>query len=150
MSLQSAALAYRISGSQELEVLLVTSRRGARWRIPRVKVKCGRSARSCADQDAFREAGVFGKIAQDPLVRWFRKPAPFRADLPVKVIEAYALAVETEAPCWPDMHRRQRSWMSLKDAIHAVNGRRWKRMLRLLGQSNPAMKTVNHINGETT
>ena len=150
MSLQSAALAYRIAGTQELEVLLVTSRRSARWRIPHVKVKRGRSASSCANQDAFREAGVFGKIAQDPLVRWFRKPATFRTDLPDKVIEAYALAVETEAPCWPDMHRRQRSWMSLKDAISVVKGKRWKRMLRLLGQSNPANKALKYVNGETT
>lgn len=129
MTLQSAAIPYRITDAHEVEVLLVTSRGKGHWILPKGTVKCGTSAPSSAAREAFEEAGVLGRVEDCPIASYEKRAAKFRDDLPAQEVQAYPLAVDTEAPVWPEMHQRQRAWMTIEEAIHRVDDSKVRRTL---------------------
>jgi 8-oxo-dGTP pyrophosphatase MutT (NUDIX family) len=62
---QYAALPYRIT--DEVEVLLISSRETRRWILPKGWPMKGRKPHAAAAQEALEEAGVVGKIGKDPV-----------------------------------------------------------------------------------
>jgi phosphohistidine phosphatase len=63
---QSAVIPYR-RGPSGLEVLLVTSRKGTRWVLPKGVVEPDLSPAASAAKEALEEAGVRGPIDDEPL-----------------------------------------------------------------------------------
>jgi phosphohistidine phosphatase len=57
---QSAILPYRLRGD-DLEVLVITSRKGTRWVLPKGIVEPGMTAAASAAKEAMEEAGVEGR-----------------------------------------------------------------------------------------
>ncbi len=58
---QAAAIPYRIY-NDKLQILLITSRNGKRWIIPKGIIENGDSAQYSAERETEEEAGVRGKI----------------------------------------------------------------------------------------
>ena len=63
---QSAVIPHR-KGPNGLEVLLVTSRRGTRWLLPKGVVEPDLTPAVSAQKEAMEEAGVRGQIDDRPL-----------------------------------------------------------------------------------
>lgn len=107
MRIQVSALPYRLVGDS-CEVLLVTSRRRGKWILPKGKIEAGETGAERAAKEAFEEAGVIGKVARQPLLKE-RAADPSRPKI-------FPLEVSREEDTWPEMHERQRAWMSVTEA----------------------------------
>ena len=74
---QIAVLPYRAESSAvdaPIRILLITSRGGSRWVIPKGQLKNGLAPHACAAREAEEEAGVRGAACPTPLGSYrFRK-----------------------------------------------------------------------------
>ncbi len=111
---QFGAIPWRGHAGQR-EFLLVTSRRTGRWIFPKGGRIAWLSARDCAAQEAFEEAGVEGVVAREPAgsYRAVRIRPEGRQDIEV---EMYPLEVKVELDDWPEKKQRRRRWASFGDA----------------------------------
>lgn len=111
---QSGVIPLR-QGNSGAEVLLVTSRKGKRWVIPKGIVEPGLSAAESALHEAWEEAGVKGKIRHAAVGsyhyhKWGRACS----------VAVFVLDVEEEADSWPEDNWRKRKWFSPSDAAAMV------------------------------
>lgn len=138
---QSAAIAWRRRDSGEVEILLVSSRRGRRWVLPKGKVPRGMPAHASAAREAREEGGVIGDVAHVPVGFYRLKPS---LEDPARIltrIPAYSLHVWQELDIWPEMHMRERRWMSLSDALQTVSDPGLRRTLKAFARSLKAQTT---------
>lgn len=133
MPVQSTALPYRFNGDL-CEVLLVTSRRRAKWILPKGKIEKGETASERAAAEAYEEAGVLGVIAAAPLL------ASELVDLSRPTV--YPLAVERELDQWPEMHLRQRAWVPLAQASQVLHDELLQRALKAFAAELPKYVSV--------
>lgn len=133
---QIAALPMRAVDGRT-EVCLVTTRETGRWTVPKGWPMKGLSAREAAAVEAEQEAGVAGKVAKTPLGTFdYWKRRLDRFDL-VRVT-VYRLKVRKELATWKEKGERQVRWMSLDDALTAVDEPGLKAILRgLLAPAAP-------------
>jgi 8-oxo-dGTP pyrophosphatase MutT (NUDIX family) len=112
---QSAVIPYR-KGPSGLEVLLVTSRRGTRWVLPKGVVEPDLSPAASAAKEALEEAGVRGLIDDEPLGTYrYRKWGG------TCTVQVFAMEVEEEVADWPEAETRRRAWLSFDDARRRVD-----------------------------
>ncbi len=121
LPVQTGALPWRLSGSNRIEILLVTSRRSGRWTIPKGWPMPGKSLAEAAEQEAFEEAGVRGTIDPKP-IGTFRhvKTQLVTGELEVDIV-VHPLWVDRELPKWPELGQRKRRWFSAKEAAKRVH-----------------------------
>jgi 8-oxo-dGTP pyrophosphatase MutT (NUDIX family) len=130
INLQSAAIPYRRTDRQEVEILLITSRKRGRWVLPKGKVKRGHPPHASAALEAFEEAGVFGSISRIALGTY--RQMKFDADgqpRPIAV-RAFPMLVTGENRSWPEMSVRQRRWMPISKAAEAVKNGELRALLQ--------------------
>lgn len=139
MPVQSTALPYRFNGDL-CEVLLVTSRRRAKWILPKGKIEKGETASERAAAEAYEEAGVVGVVAAAPLLA-SELVDPSRP-------KVYPLAVEQELDQWPEMHQRQRAWFTLAQASQNVRDELLQRALKAFAAELPAYRRARDLGGE--
>lgn len=117
--LQVAALCYQGEGDAR-KVLLITSSRG-RWILPKGWPIDGLDAKGAALQEAWEEAGVkSGKASPQP-IGCYQTVKRFDAghEAPCE-IEVFAVEVQEMAEEYPDAEKRERRWVSAKDAAGLV------------------------------
>lgn len=118
---QYAALPWRRSPSGQIEVLLVTSRGTGRWVIPKGWPIKGKAADASAEQEAWEEAGVRGRVARNPIgVYGYGKRRNDGHVIDVQV-EVFPLEVMHEDEDWPEKLQRERSWVGPSEAARAVD-----------------------------
>ena len=118
---QYAALPWRRSPSGQIEILLVTSRGTGRWVIPKGWPIKGKAADASAEQEAWEEAGVLGRIAPEPVgVYGYAKGLSAGRTLDVKV-DVFPLEVTSEQAEWPEKSQRERSWVRACEAAELVD-----------------------------
>lgn len=110
---QSGALPVRREGGG-IEILLVTSRKGKRWVIPKGVVEPGLTPAESAAKEAWEEAGVRGALRPAPLGEYRYWKWGGRC-----TVEVFLLEVESVAERWPEEHRARR-WAGVEDAAQAV------------------------------
>jgi 8-oxo-dGTP pyrophosphatase MutT (NUDIX family) len=120
VTIQSAAIPYKIDNQGKLQVLLVTSRRTRRWIIPKGKIGAAMLPSRSAEREAFEEAGVLGRISKQPVGSYWQGDALLSGPEGSILVFAYALEVIDELPVWAEMHQRERRWFTLKDALLTV------------------------------
>jgi 8-oxo-dGTP pyrophosphatase MutT (NUDIX family) len=111
---QSGVIPYRWQ-DQQLEVLLITSRRGARWIIPKGMVEPQLSPAASACQEAYEEAGVRGRVSSVAIGSYQYRKWGMRW-----TVEVFTLAVQTTLEVWPEMRERERRWFPVQVAAQAV------------------------------
>ena len=129
---QSGVLAYRFnkgkaSEQSPLEILLITSRKGKRWVIPKGIVEPGMSPQESAIKEAFEEAGITGRISNEAFGSYTRKKWNGRCN-----VEVFPLEVTTVFDEWPEADFRQREWLSVEEAASRVREEPLKAILRKL------------------
>lgn len=116
---QVAALPWR-RGPEGLEILLVTSRETRRWVTPKGGRMPGLTDAEAAAIEALEEAGVEGRVGDEPLgtfryLKMLRRRAPRWC-----VVSVYPLEVVTVHPAWKERGERDRLWMSVEQAAACV------------------------------
>ena len=117
---QVAALCWRTS-LRGLEVLLITSRNSRRWIMPKGWPQPDLTAAENAAREAFEEAGVTGKIGNQPVGHYhYLKQRREGAAMPVSV-DVYALAVTKQLEDWPEKGQRSMIWVPFNEAIDKIS-----------------------------
>jgi 8-oxo-dGTP pyrophosphatase MutT (NUDIX family) len=111
---QSGVVPYRRVDGQ-LEVLLITSRRRGRWIIPKGLIEPDMSAAESASIEAFEEAGVRGRISDRPVDEY--RYEKWGGVCRVKV---FLLEVDQIFDEWLESDIRKREWMTVDDAVTAI------------------------------
>ena len=112
---QSAVIPYR-RGPNGLEVLLVTSRKGTRWVIPKGAVEPDLTPTVSAEKEAMEEAGVRGVTGAEPLGTY-----EYRKWGGTCTVQVFAMEVEDEVPAWPESGMRRRAWLTVEEARRRVD-----------------------------
>ena len=133
---QSAVLPYRWN-TDELEVLLITSRGGKRWILPKGIVEPGFTAAASAAKEAREEAGIGGDIAEVPLGSYRYRKWGGSCD-----VEVYPFRVWSEMDEWAESAIRRRLWLSLLEALRRVEDEGLRTIIaRLPDVARPAAET---------
>ncbi|HBP19176.1 MAG TPA: NUDIX hydrolase [Planctomycetes bacterium] len=132
---QAAAIPFRRS-AHGIEVLLVT-RTGGGWGIPKGGVKKGQSAREAAAMECLEEAGILGSVGTKLGSFTYRKGGRKRQ------VAVYALEVERVLDRWLEDGQRLRVWVPIAEAERMVRRKETPRFLtklrhRLLTAGVPA------------
>lgn len=120
LPLQVAALPYRRAADGSIEILLVTSKGGGRWIVPKGWPMRGKTLAASAAQEAYEEAGVRGTMGKVEIGRFMH--AKDRALLPPLAcsVAVFPLEVAKELPVWPERDERERRWFPLAGGAEAV------------------------------
>ncbi len=118
---QVAALPYRFDALGDVEVLLITSRRGGQhWIPPKGNLIDGLAPHEAAAQEAFEEAGVLGCIPTKPhgdyqAVKWRTNGGSGRVS-----VTLFPMQVESRASDWPEKGQRSVLWFETSSAAKVV------------------------------
>jgi 8-oxo-dGTP pyrophosphatase MutT (NUDIX family) len=148
--IQYAALPWRLRGD-EVQILLVTSRRTRRWIIPKGWPMDGLKPIDAAAREAQEEAGVTGVIDRTAIGQYcYMKQLRDGVEMPCRV-EIFPLLVTEESPDWDEMEARERRWCSVAEAAGAVLEPQLKMVIRRFGARTSQARrrtrqsaTVNH------
>jgi 8-oxo-dGTP pyrophosphatase MutT (NUDIX family) len=119
---QYAALCYRVKKkSNEVEVLLLTSRDTGRWVIPKGWPMDGRHSYEVAAREAFEEAGVRGTVENQTLGS-YSYPKVLKNGLKVTCkVQVYALEVSEISKNFKEKGERETDWVSCDEAVTRVH-----------------------------
>lgn len=123
---QSAAIPLRLRDGAA-DVLLVTSRSGKRWVIPKGIVEPDLSPAASAAKEAWEEAGVRG-IVRPGSVGTYR----YRKWGGTCTVEVFILDVERLEDAWPEQALRRRRWFGIDRAAGLVREEDLAEMIRAL------------------
>jgi 8-oxo-dGTP pyrophosphatase MutT (NUDIX family) len=126
---QSAVLPYRIRDG-DLEVLLVTSRKGTRWVLPKGVVEPELTPPESAAKEALEEAGIEGEVSEQELGNYSYKKWGG-----VCKVQVFLMKVTTELDTWPEGDRRHREWLTIGAAAKRVTERRLRDLIRRVPQA---------------
>lgn len=132
---QCAALPYLECDGRTLVLLLTTRGRG-RWSIPKGWPKTGTRDAALAAREAFEEAGVRGKVSEQPIGYFeYTKRLHLFAWIRCRV-DVYALHVDRQCLEWPERASRKYTWVTLADAAALIKEPQLKLLLQRLDAAN--------------
>jgi phosphohistidine phosphatase len=119
---QSAVLPYRrVDG--KLEIMVIASRKGSRWVIPKGVKEPELSLRDSAAKEAVEEAGVRGTLDEEPIGHYDYEK--WGGVCPMEVSESVP---EAE---WEESHRERR-WLDPTDAKRLIDERELRKLVKKL------------------
>ena len=108
---------YRINGTGEVEVLLLTSRTRRRWIIPKGWPIRGLKPAKSAAREAFEEAGVRGVVSSKPIGHFtYDKLLDEDGRFVVCEVTVFPLAVKRQLKTWPEIEQRETRWIIAREA----------------------------------
>ena len=132
---QSAALPYR-RRNDDLEILLITSRKGKRWLFPKGIVEPGLTPSASAAKEAKEEAGVEGEIWAHSLGEY-----SYRKWGGICTVDVFPMQVTIEQEEWPEATFRQREWMAVEDVAGRVDQNELGRLVCRLPEALKAISS---------
>ena len=119
---QSAVIPYR-HNDQNVEILMITSRKKKRWVIPKGVIEPHLSPSDSAAKEALEEAGIKGTVSQRPI-------GSYKYDKwgGTCTVEVYTMKVQAVLDDWLESYR-DREWVSVEEAITRVTEQRLKEIL---------------------
>lgn len=126
---QSGVLPYRRKNGQ-LQIMLVASRRGTRWVIPKGVRELELSLRDSAVKEAQEEAGIGGLVDEQAIGVFDYKK--WHGVCQVTVFPMAVTKSET-SKTWEENHRRRR-WFSVKKALRRIDERGLRKMVKNLSR----------------
>ena len=116
---QIAALPLIIGARGEVDVWLVTSRGSGRWIIPKGNPIHRIAPHEAAEQEAFEEAGLIGKVDERPIGQFEFMRRRDGSDM-ICAVDVYLLKVERQLKKWPEIGQRSVLRCDLKTAVSLV------------------------------
>ena len=123
---QSAVLPFRRDDG-DLRVLLITSRGGRRWVLPKGIVEPGMTAPVSAAKEAREEAGIEGAVSDRALGSYSQDKWGGTCR-----IEVFPMRVTSEHDHWPEAAIRRREWLPVKAAAKRVEDKKLRKILKKL------------------
>ena len=121
-------------------ICLVTSKSGRRWTLPKGTVEPGQTEVDAAAREAWEEAGLFGSMRPEPLLRYEAVKLGQRRSVAV-----YLLHVERVDTEWPEQPLRTRRWFGPDDAMEFLTVTGQREAVWLAVQIESANREVNLI-----
>lgn len=142
MKTQSAVVPYRFV-DDELQILLITSRRTGHWGIPKGNLESQMTPAESAAKEAYEEGGVIGSVFNEVVGTYdYQK---LNNDYHVDV---FLLQVEETLENWPERISRRRSWESHKAACKKVHNKGVVAILKALDANQcPRLNKGNNSQG---
>ncbi|WP_374681435.1 histidine phosphatase family protein [Accumulibacter sp.] len=112
---QSAVLPYRLVDGQ-LQIMLIASRKATRWVIPKGVKEPELSLRDSAEKEALEEAGIRGRLDDEPMGDY-----DYKKWGGVCTVAVFPMAVSESVPEdeWEENHRERR-WLEVKKARRLI------------------------------
>ena len=123
---QSAVLPYRLRGGDP-EVLLITSRKGKRWVLPKGVIEPELTPLESAAKEALEEAGIEGEVSEQALGSY-----TYEKWGGVCTVQVFLMKVTTEHDTWPEADVRHREWLPVGEAAERVKERELRNLIRRL------------------
>lgn len=120
MILQAAALPL-----WDNKIVLVSSRSGRRWVLPKGIIDPGKSAVETALQEAWEEAGIKGKLREPALGEYTYEK--WNDELKVLV---FLLKVTSLADEWPERTTRERKLVEPEEAVELMEEKDLRKLMR--------------------
>lgn len=117
---QFGALCWRRQGD-DVQVLLVTTRRRKRWIIPKGWPVDLATPAEAAATEAWEEAGAEGKVKPTCLGIFSYNKAIMDGDFLPCVVAVFPLRVKKLRESYPEKNERRRKWVSQKKASQMVD-----------------------------
>jgi 8-oxo-dGTP pyrophosphatase MutT (NUDIX family) len=124
---QFAALPYRLR-EDDIEILLITTRKKGRWSVPKGWLIKNGTPQGTAAVEAFEEAGVRGAVAEKHIGQ-FRKRRLRKRQLVLCDVRIIPMKVRRQQSIWPEMER-SRIWVSQRKAARLVKKPGLRRAIR--------------------
>lgn len=147
---QYAAICYRRKKkTNELEVLLLTSRDTGRWVIPKGWPMEGKKAHAVAEREAFEEAGVRGHVDKNHFGFFDYKKKLRNGVKVICRVQVHLLEVVDLVKNFPERESRTLEWVTPQEASLRVNEPELKELFLSFGkqmaqtQQQPDQKTVS-------
>lgn len=129
---QCAVIAYR-HRKQKLQIALVTSLETRRWVLPKGNIERGLSARASAGLEAFEEAGLEGDVAKNRIGTYEYEKSEIKGG-GLREVSVFPMVVSRIRRDWPEKSMRRRKWMTIDDAMSAVDERGLKNLIAEFGE----------------
>ena len=120
---QSAVVPYRLDDGV-IEVMLITSRSGKRWVLPKGVIDPGESAPESAAREALEEAGITGAVEITPVGRYTYEKWGGTCS-----VEVFLMEVHRELDDWDEADIRSRQWYHHAEAASMVDEPQLQRIL---------------------
>lgn len=114
---QAGAVCLRRTKTGELRVLLVGSRRGGRWGLPKGHIEINETSHAAAEREAFEEAGVYGTASEAILgsFTYAKDSSDRRFHVTVHQLDTLSIA-----KTYPEVAVRKKRWFSVREAAEAA------------------------------
>src|SRR5690606_36978927 len=103
------------------EILLITSRETRRWVTPKGGRMSGKTDAEAAAQEALEEAGIEGRVTDEPLGSFRYLKVLKRRASRWCTVDLYGLEVATEHSDWQEREERERVWVGRDEAARMVD-----------------------------
>jgi len=127
---QASALPFRIY-KNKLQVLIITSRNGKKWIIPKGIIEPGDSDRFTALKETREEAGVNGKVLKKMIGIYSYEKWDSICE-----VTLYPLQVTEVHDQWDESHFRKRKWVSVKRAVKKVKPKDLANLIKEFNRNN--------------
>ncbi len=131
---QSAVIAFR-GPPESMEVVLITSRSGKRWVVPKGLVEPHLEPGPSAAKEAFEEAGVRGEVSSEPIGHYTYEKWGGTCG-----VDVFLMRVDAVLDVWPEAAWRTRQWLSVTRAAERVREPELAALLRMSPLIVRAMK----------
>lgn len=121
---QAAAVPYRRTAFDTIEVLLVSRRGGGGWGLPKGGIKKGHTAIQTASLESLEEAGILGVVHEESLGCYSTKKQGKRLE-----VRLFAMRVERMLERWEEEASRVRIWVPIAEAHRLLQNRALERAL---------------------
>ncbi|MGK5091757.1 NUDIX hydrolase [Deltaproteobacteria bacterium TL4] len=111
---QSAVIPYRLNG-EEIEILMITSRKKKRWVIPKGIVETQMSPEESAAKEALEEAGVEGQVEPNAIGEYF-----YEKWGGICRVQVFLLEITMMYSNWMEADFRERRWVSVTEACELI------------------------------
>jgi 8-oxo-dGTP pyrophosphatase MutT (NUDIX family) len=127
---QFAALPYRMRDN-DVEILLITTRKKRRWSVPKGWPIRHNTPQQTAATEAYEEAGVDGTIGSRRIGQ-FRKRRQKKEQPVMCDVQIFPLKVTRQRDDWPEKHERSRIWVRPRKAAKLVKKAGLRRAIKSL------------------
>lgn len=124
---QAGTIPWRRSG-EEIELLLITTRRQRRWTIPKGGVESGEVGREAALRESWEEAGIRGDASAEPIGSYH-----YAKQGRLCHVEVFPMQVTELASLWPEVDCRSRQWLKPVEVLPLLEDRELRDLFERLG-----------------
>jgi 8-oxo-dGTP pyrophosphatase MutT (NUDIX family) len=118
---QCGALPFSITERGEIRILLVTTRRGRSWIIPKGWPIRSLTAAATAVREAYEEAGLVGNVVgEEPVGHYRYEKRRNSRKTTVFEVAVFLFAVERQLRKWPEKAERRTRWFAPAEASALV------------------------------